>query len=822
MKILICGGKKGEVLVTAIKKKFSDGSIDFDTEYYLSDLDDYLNRGGSFTRIIVTAQGIDRDDEHKGDLQDNMANISELVRILEERQPKADVLFILGEGQEDLVDIAYDGCYKLGDRARVLKIAGDIKLTVNFMVKACILPFDRMENDVIGNLIYRGSDVSSIENNSPTEIDNNFTEMTRVADLDEPDGFETEDDFENDSDDDFDNDFGDDFNDFGEIEQPEEFNDNTEGSSSGNDLTDDSDSLLGDTEQSESDTSELDTLDSDEQQEEDGLEGIDFSGFNDLGDDSDTESETDDSQDDSDSQDDLDDIDFSGFNDGLSEDSGITELDSLDNNDNSDNNDLDLSGIDDLFDDDDDSKDNESNKEPELEPEDSNSSENNSDSFEDDSLLDIPVDDNGFDGDNFENNFESEEPKEETESEEPESEETESEDDSIEVSEDDNYEDENSIANDLFDIDDTSNEEDSTDEMFEVDTEETNSDSFEDAEEQETENASTEDVNNISSNNSNTSAPNKRRGLFGRVKESRPKQNQQATQSQAGFSKLDELRKMLDTYNRRGHCMVVSGASNSGSTTLAGNIANVVASLGYTVAIVDFDLSKRGQTYLSRDAFLAVNSGDNYSETLVKVINNKNSNISANSAIVKAGLNLFGTNVEEDTPDISKVVKSQDKLRDFIYNLKSIYNFIVFDCPLDYLETHLAELEIGADSLVLNVEPTNKSLLEFTMKLVNISDYRISRDIFNRAKIVVNKSNSSSGKVLGKKYSNYLNMMSLLDQHIYDVTGHETGGMFTRLRVVSSLPVIANLDSYIYNRGYFSDTREGKEMYLKVLSDILI
>ena len=33
MKILICGGKKGEVLVTAIKKKFSDGSIDFDTEY---------------------------------------------------------------------------------------------------------------------------------------------------------------------------------------------------------------------------------------------------------------------------------------------------------------------------------------------------------------------------------------------------------------------------------------------------------------------------------------------------------------------------------------------------------------------------------------------------------------------------------------------------------------------------------------------------------------------------------------------------------------------------------------------------------------------
>ncbi len=268
--------------------------------------------------------------------------------------------------------------------------------------------------------------------------------------------------------------------------------------------------------------------------------------------------------------------------------------------------------------------------------------------------------------------------------------------------------------------------------------------------------------------------------------------------------------------------MVVTGTSNSGSTTLAGNIANVVAGLGYTVAIVDFDLSKRGQTYLSKDAFLAVNSGDNYSDTLLKVINNKNSNISANGAIVKTGLNLFGTSVEEDTPDIEKVIRNQNNLRDFIYNLKSIYNFIVFDCPLDYLETHLAELEIGADSLAVTVEPTNKSLLELTMKLSNISDYRISRDMFNRAKIVVSKSNSSSGKVLGKKYNNYLNMMSILDQHIYDVTGNDTGGLFTSLRVVSSIPVINELDSYIYNKGYFSDTRGGKELYLKVLSNLLI
>ena len=268
--------------------------------------------------------------------------------------------------------------------------------------------------------------------------------------------------------------------------------------------------------------------------------------------------------------------------------------------------------------------------------------------------------------------------------------------------------------------------------------------------------------------------------------------------------------------------MLVSGTSNSGTTTLAGNIANVVAGLGYNVAIVDFDLSKRGQTYLSRDAFMAVNSDSNYTDTLMKVINNRNSNISANSAIVKTGLNLFGTSVEEDTPNIEKIVKSQNDLRDFIYNLKTIYNFIVIDSPMDYLDKYLSESVVSSDSIVLTVEPTNKSLLEFTMNLVNIEEYKVSRDIFSRAKIIASKVSGSVDKILGKKCNNYNSMLRLLDQHIYDVTGNETGGMFSNLRVSGVIPSIVNLDSYIYSKGYFSDTKLGKEMYLSVLSAIMI
>ena len=283
-----------------------------------------------------------------------------------------------------------------------------------------------------------------------------------------------------------------------------------------------------------------------------------------------------------------------------------------------------------------------------FETEDDNFETDASDDFDtsDFGELDIPEDEsiednfeNGDDfdtSDDFEDNTEFD--NENTDSlDEPEQEET--------------YEEENSIANDLFDIDETEESSD-TDELFETEPEE---------EEQEIEEEEAEIVNTSVSDNNSKLLVIKVKGkvYLVEVEIIDLLKNQQ---QQSGFSQVEmaELRKMLDTYNRRGHCMVVSGTSNSGSTTLAGNIANVVASLSYTVAIVDFDLSKRGQTYLSKDAFLAVNnSGDNYSDTLMKVINNKNSNISANGAIIKAGLNLFGTNVEEDTPDIEKVIRGK-------------------------------------------------------------------------------------------------------------------------------------------------------------------
>jgi len=796
MKILICAGDKSNNLLDALGKKFSDGSIEFDKECYVSDINDYLNKGGSFNRIVVTAQAIDKDGTFASNIEYQMFIIATLVEILKERQPKSDLVFLLGDNNE-LADIAYNECYSLGDRVRVLHLTKDVKVTVNLLVKVCVLPFDKMDVDIINTYIYKGTDVSS-NANSIVGTDNNFTNMVRVGDLDEesnefdttePDYQDTDnysefndDDFENGFEEDFDNtdDFEeDDFNngdfesddsietdeleeDFYETEEIEvEEDESTDESLSGDyehNFDKDTDNIETDYE-SDFNTDSFDTSDIEDEADYESdfdTEGFDTEEF----DNSDTENFDDNNFDTSDIE--VDDFDSGGFNtEGFDEDSSDTE-------------DFDTSDTEDF----------DTNSDVEVADEDFDSSDGDTDFANGDF--------DSSDGD------------------------TDNEEDSNDVNsalteDSDTFESENDLANDLFDIEDTTDGDvDETDELFETEPDEA---------EPENEEIETEDViNNISDNNSNTSEVPKRKGLFGRAKESKTSNNS----NNSNKTDLTELKKILDSYSRRGHCMLVSGTFNSGTTTLAGNIANVVAGLGYNVAIVDFDLSKRGQTYLSRDAFMAVNSDSNYTDTLMKVINNRNSNISANSAIIKTGLNLFGTSVEEDTPNIEKIVKSQNDLRDFIYNLKTIYNFIVIDSPMDYLDKYLSELVICSDSIVLTVEPTNKSLLEFTMNLVNIEEYKVSRDIFSRAKIVASKVSGSTDKILGKKCNNYNSMLRLLDQHIYDVTGNETGGMFSNLRVSGVIPSITNLDSYIYSKGYFSDTKLGKEMYLSVLSAIMI
>lgn len=302
-------------------------------------------------------------------------------------------------------------------------------------------------------------------------------------------------------------------------------------------------------------------------------------------------------------------------------------------------------------------------------------------------------------------------------------------------------------------------------------------------------------------------------GLFGRGKERK--------QEVSSKSLEVELREMLDSYNRRGHVMTISGSSDSGKTTIAGNIANLIANMGYTVALVDFDLHKRGQVFLNSSAYDSVIHDDSYEDVLLRVINTKGTDVSAQASIVKEGLSLFGLSVTEDTPELQKIIKDRESISNFVYNLKALYNFVILDCPMQYMNTDLGELAIISDTVAITSNVSNKSMLEFVMEITNINDHRVGRDIVGRGRVVLNRCDSENGALLGYRYNNYSDIFAILDRFVYDSTGYSTDGMFSGMLHSTTIPTINGLDSLILGKKYFSDTASGKELYINLLHSLL-
>ena len=731
MKILISAGVKSGGLYSLLTKKFSDGSIDFASENLISNLSNYLSKGGTADRIIVTMDGLTNDGAYTA--QEIYLCIKGLIDTAVSVLDKVELVFYVKDSC--LADMIYSETYTICDRVKILLLLPDDTVDLGFLSEMCTEAISKFDSNMkIGNRVYKPKVIDY--SNQQTVDNNNFIDGDTASDLDETD----------------------------EISDEQVWEDNT------CDIGDDSLEDIDDT-----DEEDIDEVETNEIYDSSNITDSLLDNMLDETDDSSDDS-SDNSLFDTDINDNFDNID-DGFNSIESEgnnsndtasnvDNSKTTEDSTDSN----SNDTDTSETDEDSTNDGDSL-TDSNSD--------NTVDNTNDTFTDDSFSEAD--------DLFEENT----------------------DNSTETA--DNF----SETDDLFD----ENQENST-ELIEDDS------LFADSVEEQTLEPAVENINldnqiNLDTNSnivSNSTNKKEKKSLFGIKKQDKP------TVKNNSNKNIDytELYNVLNSYNRRGHLILVSGASNTGKTTVAGNIANILAKLNHSVALVDFDLSKRGQLYLNKDAFNAVRYDDNYSNILMKAINNKSTSISACGAIVREGLHLFGTSIAEDTPTIESIVPDKSNVRDFIYSLKTVYNFIVVDCPMEYLGDKLSELVIGADTIILNVEDTNKSLSEFTMELVNIDDYKVRRDIFSRANVLFNKSQTNSGVALNYKYKNYKELMSILDRHIFDSTGYETGGIFSGINILGSMPTIKELDSLILSSNYISDTKIGKDVYLRLLNSLFV
>ena len=722
MKVLLIGGRSGEAVVSAMRQKFSDGSVEFASIEYIEDLQVYLNTGGFADRLLVMEQGLNRDGERE--LGDLYQLIQELTGILCSRLSNADIIFVSQD--EEVSDFILSLTFMLGDRVGVLYYNTTEKFKVSFFRELSLVQLNSLKSNlVLGKFVYegKGSEFHSVEQ---VNVSNNFTDVEKVDD------FESESEFNEDfTAEDTDTDWGDtdadtnwgdteDLNSlFGETEEKEETDSNTVIESVDSELVSDNE-LLGE-------LPELPTEDF----------GLDSSSI---------------------------DVDFTTVEEQSENEVQFEEPDEFDS----------FTG----------------------------------DSFDNELVADSS-DDFAEDVENADNSLTLEESNKDN------LEEVENE--STEVPEEVDVD---SLSSDLFaeadsfteeqdtftEEQDTLTQENDVSDLFETDN--SHVETVSDGEQERIEEAVKVEVK--------SEKPTKEKhkfGLFGRGKERKKEVSRESLEV--------ELREMLDSYNRRGHVMTVSGSSDSGKTTIAGNTANLIANMGYTVALVDFDLHKRGQVFLNSSAYESVIHDDNYEDVLLRVINSKGTDVSAQASIVKEGLSLFGLSVNEDTPDLQKIIKDRESISNFVYNLKALYNFVIIDCPMQYMNTDLGELAIISDTVAITSNVSNKSMLEFVMEITNINDHRVGRDIVGRGRVVLNRCDSTSGALLGYRYNNYPDIFAILDRFVYDSTGYSTDGMFSGMLHSTTIPTINGLDSLILGKKYFSETPSGKELYVNLLHSLL-
>lgn len=272
------------------------------------------------------------------------------------------------------------------------------------------------------------------------------------------------------------------------------------------------------------------------------------------------------------------------------------------------------------------------------------------------------------------------------------------------------------------------------------------------------------------------------------------------------------IKEKLESTAKSGCNIVVTGCCGCGNSTVAYNLAVVLAKLGFKTLIVDFDTIDRALSYIGADSYEALGLESMSLESAI------NQGVRLGSAIrgVRKGLYAIGLGAAVDAYSFEETVKVEN-IAKFMSDAKNQFEFIVYDIPL-YTSIGKCTTAVSiCDRLLLTSGANTSDMMKTITALTNIEDDTLLRIMFTKSTPVFTKM-KQGGLVLGRKTTSEKDIVRQADAIIQWLAGEDIGVHFSDMNRAVSIKYDDKYDECWYKKPAVSCSKEISNDFLNLIS----
>lgn len=272
------------------------------------------------------------------------------------------------------------------------------------------------------------------------------------------------------------------------------------------------------------------------------------------------------------------------------------------------------------------------------------------------------------------------------------------------------------------------------------------------------------------------------------------------------------IREKLASTAKSGCNIVVTGCCGCGNSTVAYNLAVVLAKLGFKTLIVDFDTVDRSLSYIGSDSYGALGLESMSLESAI------NQGVRLGSAIrgVRKGLYAIGLGAAVDAYSFEETVKVEN-IAKFMSDAKTQFEFVVYDIPL-YTSLGKCTTAVSiCDRLLLTSGANTSDIMKTITALTNIEDDTLLRMMFTKSTPVFTKMKQGC-LILGRKTTSEKDIVKHADAIIQWLAGEDIGVHFSDMNKAVSIKYDEKYDECWYRKPVVSCSKEISNDFLNLIS----